>query len=87
MNNFRAKIVVYIKDSVKDIKGLTLKQAVKDHFQIDVQNCRVGSYYSLVVSAQDAQQARALFEKIAGEILCNDVIETFEILDLEDIYE
>lgn len=87
MKNFCAKVVVNMKPSVKDIKGLTLKQAVESILPVENLTCRVGSIYSFNFSAENSIQAKEIVEKIAQEILSNEVIETYEIIKLEEVNE
>ena len=87
MKNYFAKVVVNIKPSVKDIKGLTLKQAVENLLTVENLNCRVGNLYSLNFNAKSESEARSIVDKIAQEILSNDVIETYEILSVDEIHE
>ncbi len=47
--------------------------------------CNVGSFYNLCFYAEDNNNAFEIAEKIAQEVLSNDVIEMYEILSLEEI--
>jgi phosphoribosylformylglycinamidine (FGAM) synthase PurS component len=85
MKKFLAKIIVKMKPSVKDIKGDTLKNAVESFMSIKDLSCTVGSYYELKFCAHNQVEALHEVEKISRELLSNDVIETFEIVDLEEI--
>lgn len=80
MKNFYAKIIVNIKPTIKDIKGLTLKQAISNLVTVENLKCSVGSFYALNFNAKDEAEARNIVEKIAQEILSNEVIETYEIM-------
>lgn len=84
MKKFCAKIVVNIKPTIKDIKGLTLKQAVENLITVENLTCTVGSFYTLNFSANNEAEAQEIAEKIAQEILSNEVIETYKIT-LEEI--
>ena len=87
MKKFCAKILVKVKPTVKDIKGLTLKSAIDDFMPIENLSCNVGSYYLLKFDAKNEGEALHAVEKIAQEILSNEVIETYDIKALEEIYE
>lgn len=80
MKNFYTKIIVNIKPTIKDIKGLTLKQAISNLVTVKDLKCSVGSFYALNFTAEDETEARNIVEKIAQEILSNEVIETYEIM-------
>ena len=84
MKNFTAKIIVKMKPSVKDIKGSTLKNAIDCLMDVQNLSCTVGSYYALSFSAHNQVEALNAVNKIAQELLSNDVIEVYEIVDLEE---
>ena len=86
MKKYSAKIIVNIKPSIKDIKGLTLKNAIENIVEINNLNCRVGSIYTINFDSMNIQQAEKIANKIAQEILSNEVIETYEV-KIEEIYE
>lgn len=85
MKTYCAKVVVKIKPSVKDVKGLTLKQSVESILPVENLSCRVGSFYELNFSAESFDDAKRNVEKIVQGILYNEVIETYEIIDLNEI--
>lgn len=77
---FRAQIIVRTKPSIKDIKALTLKQAVGNLFEVEDFNCHAGNVYWLDFCADSKAEAQKIAETIAQEILANQVIEDYEIL-------
>ena len=85
MKNFKSKIIVKMKSTIKDIKGLTLEHAVKSLMDVQDLSCRVGNIYYLNFSAENQVQALHTVEKIAQDILSNDVIEDYEIRYLEEV--
>ena len=85
MKKFYAKIIVKMKPTVKDIKGLTVKNAVESFMPIENLSCNVGSVYFLEFDANNEGEALHRVEKIAQEILSNEVIETYEIKALEEV--
>lgn len=85
MKKFSAKVIVRMKPTVKDIKGLTLKRAVECFMNVENLNCHVGSVYFLEFDAKSETEALHTVEKIAGELLSNDVIETYEIKALDEV--
>lgn len=84
MKKFSAKVVVRTKPTVKDIKGLTLKNAIESLMYIDNLSCHVGSVYYLEFDARSEGEALHKVEQIASELLSNEVIETYEIKSLEE---
>lgn len=87
MKNFSAKVLVKMKPTVKDIKSLTLKQAIECLMPIENLSCQAGSFYLLNFSANNQGEALHIVEKITQDLLSNEVIETYEIKNLEEIYE
>ena len=87
MKNYCAKVIVNIKPTVKDVKALTLKRAIEDLMPIENLSCNMGTYYCICFSALNQGEALHKVEKIAQDLLSNEVIETYEIKSLEEIYE
>ena len=87
MKKFCAKIIVKTKPTVKDIKGLTLKNAIESYMPIDELSCSVGSVYYINYCSKTEGEALHLANAIAKDILSNEVIETYEIRALDEIYE
>lgn len=87
MIKFKAKVIVKMKPSIKDIKGLTLEHAIKTVMDVKNLTCHVGSVYYLDFEANNEIEALHTVEKLAQEILSNDVIETYEIRYLEEVDE
>lgn len=87
MKQFKAKVIVKMKPSVKDVKGETVKRAVQCYLPIENLSCSVGSVYYLKFDAQSEGEALHTVEKIAADILSNEVIENYEIRYIEEVYE
>ncbi len=79
MKKFKATINIRLKPAIKDIKALTVEQAVKNLIHINNFKCRTGSKYSVEFEAEDKHQAESIINTIADEILSNSVIEEYEI--------
>lgn len=87
MKNFCAKVLVKMKPTVKDIKSLTLKEAIENLLPVENLSCQAGSFYLLNFSANNQGEALHLVERISEDLLSNEVIETYEIKNLEEVYE
>lgn len=85
MKKFSAKVIVKMKPTIKDVKGLTLKHSIESFMSIENLSCNVGSVYFFKFDANNETEALHMVEKIAQEILSNEVIETYEIRTLEEI--
>lgn len=84
MKTFTAKVIVKLKSNVTDIRGETLKRAIESFMEINNLSCRIGTSYLLTFDAESQVVALNLIEKIASELLTNDVIEIYEIKSLEE---
>lgn len=87
MKTFSAKILVRNKPTVKDVKCMTLKQAVETIMPIVDLTCQTGTYYILTFKAYNQGEALNAVERIAKDLLSNEIIETYEIKNLEEVYE
>ena len=85
MKTFMAKVVVKLKPNIGDIPGLTLKRAIESYIDIKNLNCRIGTSYSLEFDAETQVEALKLVEKIARELLVNDITENYDIRSLDEL--
>ena len=85
MKKFSAKVIVKMKPTVKDVKGLTLQHAIDSFMDVKNLSCNVGNVYFLEFDAISETEALHMVEKIAHELLSNEVIETYEIKALEEV--
>ncbi len=83
---FKAIITVKIKPTIKDIKTITLKEAVSDLLEVKNFNCSIDTQYNLTYEAEDMKKAKAIAQMISDEILSNSVIENYDI-SMEEIHE
>lgn len=87
MKNYRAKILVKLKPNIKDVKSATLKQAIECLMPVENLKCECGSFYVLNFSSENQCSALNFVEKIASELLSNEVIEVYEVRSLDEVYE
>lgn len=76
---FRGKIIIKLKESIKDVRGITIEDAAKDFLNRSF-NIRTGAYYEFSLEAQTQKEAKELVNKIVDELLCNPITEFSEIL-------
>ena len=75
----RFAVNVRPKDGILDPQGRAVESSL-GHLGIEgVSAVRVGRRVELTVSAADDAAARAIVERLAGELLSNPLIESFEI--------
>jgi len=85
MKTYIAKIVVKLKTNITDMRGVNLKRAIEHYLPIDNLNCRVGTSYSLEFDAENQVDAINLAERIAKELLTNELTEKYEIRSLDEV--
>ncbi len=74
----RATIVVRPKSGILDPQGAAVESAL-EHLGFAVSGARVGKVVDLVVSSEDAGEARAQVEKMCEQLLANPLMESYEI--------
>lgn len=81
---FRAKVIVKLKDTVKDAKGGAVSAVLKRIGLENDANVRIGKFFEFEILAPDKIEANKKLENICTEVLVNPVVETYEILNFED---
>lgn len=85
MKKFSIKVVVSLKEEVKDTQGLALDKMLK-HLNIEeCANFRQGKFFSFNISAPNYKEAREKLDFICCEVISNPVIEKYDILSFEEI--
>lgn len=87
MKKFCSKIIVKVKPTYCDSRCTMLKDAIDKFMSVENLTCLVGTYYLLTFEANNEIEALHTVERIAGELLTNDVNEMFEIKALEEVYD
>jgi phosphoribosylformylglycinamidine synthase len=78
----KAKVIVRLKDGVLDPQGQTIQRSL-NKMGHEVTGLRQGKYFEIEFDdLQDESAVRKQVEKIAQDVLCNPIIETFEIEDI-----
>ena len=78
----KAKVIVRLKDGVLDPQGQTIQRTL-NKMGHEVTGLRQGKYFEVQFDGlTDESAVRKLVEEIAREVLCNPIIETFEIEDI-----
>jgi phosphoribosylformylglycinamidine synthase len=74
----KAHVYVTLKTSVLDPQGQTIQNALRKIGFADVTAVRQGKYFALsLADGLPVEEARAVVERIAREVLTNPVIEEF----------
>lgn len=76
----KAKIYVTLKPSVLDPQGKAIHHALETIGYSDIVDVRQGKYFEITLSDRlSSEDARAMIERIARDVLANPVIEDFLI--------
>ena len=79
MSTYRFAVNVLPKDGILDPQGRAVERSLS-HLGIEgVGDVRVGRRVELTVEAADEVAARAVVERLAGELLSNPLIERFAV--------
>jgi phosphoribosylformylglycinamidine synthase len=75
-----AKVYVTLKKGVLDPQGKTIHKAVETIGYHGIEEVRQGKYFELKLkSGLSREEAQALLEKLAHEVLANPVIEDYRV--------
>ena len=79
MSSHRFVVNVMPKAGILDPQGRAVEQSLPHLDVRGVSGVRVGRRVELTVEASDVVAARALVERLAGEVFANPIIETWEV--------
>ena len=71
-------VKVQLKQEVLDTRGRSILKRIQKDSSL-VQECRYGKYIELSIEGKDSKEALSEAEKIAKNMLCNNLIENFEL--------
>jgi phosphoribosylformylglycinamidine synthase len=75
-----ARVFVSLKPTVLDPQGQTIRNVLNSHGHPEVSEVRQGKYFDIALTGPlTSEQARAVVENIARDVLANPVIENYEI--------
>jgi phosphoribosylformylglycinamidine synthase len=79
MGSYRFAVSVMPKEGILDPQGRAVESSLP-HLGVDsVRDVRIGRRVELSVDAAEASQARAVVERLAGELFANPLIEAWFI--------
>ena len=76
---FRFAVNVTPKEGILDPQGRAVEQSLPHLGVTGVEHVRVGRRVEMTVEAADLDAARAVVDRLAGELLSNPLIEQFEV--------
>ncbi len=69
-------IIVKPKKTILDPQGKAIKKVAERYLQSEIKSIRVGKYFEIEIENEDDE----LVDKLAKNVLSNEVIEDFEVL-------
>lgn len=82
---FKAKIIVKLKENVKDAKGEAVSAVLKRISLEDEASVRLGKFFELEISSETELSAKKKLHKIITGVLVNPVVETFDIIEFQPV--
>ncbi len=79
MKQFTATATVRFKKSVLEPQGKAIQLSLAEKGSHEFSLVRVGKYIEVELEAESLEAAKQKMDKIAGDMLFNDVMETCEI--------
>ncbi|MEW6363667.1 MAG: phosphoribosylformylglycinamidine synthase subunit PurS [Acidobacteriota bacterium] len=80
MKKHKVRVIVTLKEGVLDPQGLAIKHVIDGMEKKGFEDVRQGKVFDLVISAKSAPSALAAAKEVAGEVLSNPLLETFECI-------
>jgi phosphoribosylformylglycinamidine synthase len=81
-SNFKLGVRIMPRTEVLDTQGRAVQMTVSN-IGYAVTECRVGRYVILDLQAQNQKEAELQAQKISEDVLCNMLIETYKIENVE----
>jgi len=78
---FKAKIIVKLKEKIKDSKGEAVSAVLRRIGLEDCANVRIGKVFEFEITSKTKDGANFKLQNIIKDVLVNPVVETYEILE------
>jgi len=75
---FKFGVRILPRAEVLDTQGRAVEATLRSQGH-PIVNCKVGRFVTLTVEAADKTQAQAIVKKVSEDVLCNMLIESYEI--------
>lgn len=79
MKEFKASIEITLRESILDVQGKAVEQALKSIEFDKLSNVRIGKFVTLTVAAADANEAKSMTEKACEKLIANPIIEDYKV--------
>lgn len=75
---FKFGVRILPRQEVLDTQGRAVEATLRAQGHA-VQACKVGRYVTLTIEAANSEKAQATVKKVAEDVLCNMLIESYEV--------
>lgn len=75
----KAKLEVFLKETVLDPQGKTIKSALKNLGFDKIEDLRVGKVFYIDLNIEEEGEAKKIVEEAAEKLLCNKIIESYKV--------
>lgn len=76
----KAKLEVFLKETVLDPQGKAIKGALEKLGFDSISDLRVGKIFYVELDLEDKEKAKEILEEAAEKLLCNKIIESYKII-------
>lgn len=76
----KAKLEVFLKETVLDPQGKAIKGALEKLGFDRILDLRVGKIFYVELDLEDREKAKEILEEAAEKLLCNKIIESYKII-------
>ena len=76
----KIEVKIHLQDGVLDPKGKSTKDGLKSLGFSNIQDVKIGKSIILDIDESNEEKAKQEVEKMCQKLLCNDVIEKYEII-------
>jgi len=83
---YLARVYVYLKPTVNDPPGLTIRDGLRSLGFSEVEGVRAGKYIEVRLTAESSEAAGARIDAMCDKLLANPVIESYRF-DVEQLSE
>jgi phosphoribosylformylglycinamidine synthase PurS subunit len=81
MSKFKIGVKVMPREVILDTQGRAIEQSLRLN-NMAVETARVGRFVELEIQANTEQEAMSKAQEISKKLLCNSLIENFEMIKL-----
>lgn len=82
---YRVRVQILPKEGVFDPQGYTVRGALEKLGFDGVKEVRLGKLIEITMEAEDENYVRTLVSAMCDRLLANPIVETYQLLDVEEV--